>query len=272
MRAPITYSLTGDGPPVLLLHGLGGDRRQALGLLPGDVRATRIAPDMPGHGDTELTAEESLTFAEFAALVADLLDTLREEGKLPIKAMPVVGVSMGAGIAVALADDRPDLVERLILIRPSWLDRCPPPNLAPFPLIARLIDAFGPEAGSVAFRATPEYQSMNETAPAMADSLLGQFTRSHAAERSRVLADIPSSLPLPNRDAYHRLQVETLVVAAPDDPVHPEQLARTVSNWIPNARLVTVPRKMPDPTEHQLALQRVVAAGLAPPTPGGGRS
>jgi pimeloyl-ACP methyl ester carboxylesterase len=265
MRPAITYAVTGEGPDVLLLHGLGGDRQQALGLLSDDVHATRIAPDMPGHGNTDLVDDEQVTFAAFATLTADLLDTLQQQEKRPAGAIPVVGVSMGVGIASTLAATRPDLVERLVLIRPSWLDLCPPPNLAPFPLIARLIDTLGPDAGSDAFRATPEYLSIKEMAPAMSGSLLGQFTRPYAAERSRVLAEMPNDLPLPGRDAYGKLNMDTLVVAAPRDPVHPEHLARALCSWIPHARLAIVPRRMPDATEHQLAVQRIVAAALASP-------
>ncbi|MET1073346.1 MAG: alpha/beta hydrolase [Umezawaea sp.] len=268
MRPPIACAPVGTGPPVLLLHGLGGDRRQALGLLPHSVDGTRIAPDLPGHGDTDLVAGESVTFTAFAALTADLLDTVRSQGE---QRVAVVGVSMGAGIAVALAAVRPDLVERLVLVRPAWLDERPAPNLAPFRQIARLLRTLGADTGREAFLRTPEFRAIEAAAPAMATSLLGQFSRPHAVERSEVLDRMPDDLPLPDRDAYAGLEVETVVVAAPDDPVHPESVARTLSGWIPRARLVTVPRKMPDPTEHQLAVQREVVAALSRARTGEGR-
>ncbi|PRY44988.1 alpha/beta fold hydrolase [Umezawaea tangerina] len=257
MKPSIAYEVTGAGPPVLLLHGLGGDRRQALGLLPDGFEATRIAPDLPGHGDTDLVAGEPVTFAGFAGLVADLLDALRPRGKLA-----VVGVSMGAGIAVALAVARPDLVERLVLVRPAWLDVRPAPNLAPFRQIARLLETHGAEAGREAFVRTPEYRAVEAAAPAMAMSLVGQFGRPDAVGRAGVLDALPNDLPLAERDAYAGLGVDTVVIAAPDDPVHPESAARTLADWIPGARLVGVPRKMPDPAEHQSAVQREVAAAL----------
>jgi len=267
MRPEISYSRTGDGRTVLLLHGLGGDRRQALSLLPDTALATRIAPDMPGHGDTDLIDGEPVGFAAFAALTAALLDALVDRGERPAGALPVVGVSMGAGIASALAATRPDLVERLVMIRPSWLDVCPPPNLTAFPVIARLLGTVGPDARCDAFRATPEYRDVLDAAPAMASSLLGQFTRPHATERSRVLAEMANDLPL-DRSAYASLNVATLVVAAPQDPVHPEEVARTLCSWVPGARLATVPRKVLDAPEHQLAVQRVVEAALASSRPG----
>ena len=235
---------------VLLLHGLGGDRRQALGLLPDAFPATRIAPDLPGHGETDLRPDEPITFAAFAARIAGRLG----------EPVAVAGVSMGAGVALALAGSRPDLVKRLILVRPSWLLESSPPHLEPFRTIARILTTRGIDPD--AFRATGTYRRIAREAPAMAQSLLGQFTRPYAVERARVLAEMPLSLPLANGEAYRKLGVDVTIVAAPQDPVHPEWLARDMQHLIPASRLVMVPRKMPDPAEHQAAVQRTVATAL----------
>ncbi|NMO51392.1 alpha/beta hydrolase [Actinoplanes sp. TBRC 11911] len=235
---------------VLLLHGLGGDRRQALSLLPEAYAATRIAPDLPGHGSTDLIPGEPITFAAFAARAASQLDG-------PVA---VAGVSMGAGVALALAAARPDLVTKLILVRPSWLLDTPPPHLEPFLTIARILTTRGVDAD--AFRATAVYQRIAEQAPAMAQSLLGQFTRPCAVERARVLAEMPFSLPLAGVEAYRKLGGDVTIVAAPQDPVHPEWLAREMRALIPGARLVMVPRKLPDPAEHQAAVREAVVDAL----------
>jgi pimeloyl-ACP methyl ester carboxylesterase len=261
-RIPISYGLTGSGPGVLLLHGLGGDRHQSLTLLPDDFPATRVVPEMPGHGETDLVEGETLDFATFAQLAADLIDDLRHHERLASGPIPVVGVSMGAGVALALAWARPDLVRSMVLVRPSWSDVAPPPNMAAFLLVADLLRELGPTEGAAAFRTTPTYQALAQTAPAMAESLLGQFRRRHAQRRARVLADMPMSLPLPDRDAYKALDVDTLVVAAPRDPVHSEDVAHRLAEWIPHARLATVPRKTLDSNDHQTALQRLVATAL----------
>jgi hypothetical protein len=42
--------------------------------------------------------------------------------------------------------------------------------------------------------------------------------------------------------------------------VHPVHLAVQLHDWIPNAQLTTVPRKMPNPTEHNVAVQNAAAA------------
>ena len=253
--ATLPFHRVGDGPPVLVLHGLGGDHRQSLDLAPPGLPRSWIAPDLPGHGESG-PAEGPVGFGPFAALVAELLDTTVDG---PV---PVVGVSMGAGIAVTLAASRPDLVDRLVLIRPAWLDR-PPPHLAVFTTIAELLGSLSPQDGAAAFQNSAEYAHVQRISPVMAASLLGQFDRADAVERRRVLAEMPRSVPLLDQDAYRRLVVaSTLVVAAPDDPVHPESLARTLAEWIPHARLTLVPAKGLDATEHLSAVRDAVALGL----------
>ena len=253
----LSHTVTGEGPPVLLLHGLGGDHEQSLALLAPEERCTRIAPDLPGHGETDLADDEPATFDHFAARVADLLDEL-----MPHTAMPIIGVSMGAGVALALTAARPDLVTRLVLIRPAWLTTNPVRNLAAFEVVAELLRAAGPTAGAEAFAGNDILQDIEREAPAMAQSLLGQFRRPHAQERARVLARLPHSLPLPDRAAYEKTTVNSLVLVAPEDPVHPLALGVAMAEWLPNARLELLPRKLADATEHQLALQRAVAAHL----------
>jgi pimeloyl-ACP methyl ester carboxylesterase len=260
---PINVVVQGEGPPVLVLHGLGGDSKQSLGLLPVGSPVTLIAPELPGHGDTDLLPEEPANFDAFATLCASILDGMRVAGSIRTEPLPVVGVSMGAGVALALVAARPDLVAGLILIRPSYLDKAPPPNLAPFPIVAKLLRELGPEAGAAVFRDTAIYHSIEREAPAMARSLLGQFSRAHARERSRVLEDMTLSLPLPDRQAYTLLTVPTLVVGAPEDPVHPYALAQKLSDRIPGSRFASVPRKLLDPGEHNHAVARVLSKELA---------
>jgi pimeloyl-ACP methyl ester carboxylesterase len=260
---PINVAVQGEGRPVLVLHGLGGDSKQSLGLFPVGSPVTLIAPELPGHGDTDLLPDDPATFDAFAELCASVLDGMLITGRISTGPLPVVGVSMGAGVALALVAARPDLVAGLTLIRPSWLDEAPPPNLAPFPIVAGLLRELGPAAGAAAFRDTAIYRNIEREAPAMAQSLLGQFSRPHASERARVLKEMPLSLPLPDRQAYTALAVPTLVVGAPEDPVHPYALAQTLSEWVPGSRFASVPRKLLDPSEHNQAVARVVSNELA---------
>lgn len=262
MRPLLSYALEGHGAPVLLLHGLGGDRHQALDMLPGECGGTRIAPEMPGHGATDLLPDEPVTFAAFSQATTDLLTHLAVQTKISRGPMPVVGVSMGAALALRLQADHPELVSQLILIRPSYGDQCPPPGMEPFETIGDLLIEYGTSEGRRRWLASANYANIQESAPAMAKSLLGQFDRDKAVERARVVRDMRKVLPLPNRDAYSKITVPTLVLGAPDDPVHDIAIARDVASWIPGADFEELPRKDVDATVHREALRAGVSRRL----------
>ncbi len=69
---------------------------------------------------------------------------------------------------------------------------------------------------------------------------------------------MPQSLPISGRAEYAYLDVPALVIGAPGDPVHPLSTAHTLTEWLPAARFVEVPRKQLDPHEHHAALQRIL--------------
>ncbi|MFY7067791.1 alpha/beta fold hydrolase [Nocardiopsis changdeensis] len=100
----------GDGPPVLVLHGLAGSVREfeptARALAP-DFRV--ILVDQRGHGrSTRRPADVSRS-----AFVADAAAVAERVARGPVR---LVGQSMGAHTALLTAAARPDLVERLVLL------------------------------------------------------------------------------------------------------------------------------------------------------------
>jgi pimeloyl-ACP methyl ester carboxylesterase len=102
----------GDGPPVLLIHGVGlraevwGPQMQALA-------ATHqvLAVDMPGHGDSD-PLPPLASLPDFVAWAARVI------GGLALGPVAIAGHSMGALIAGGLAMTRPDLVARVALLCP----------------------------------------------------------------------------------------------------------------------------------------------------------
>jgi pimeloyl-ACP methyl ester carboxylesterase len=106
----LAYTRAGEGPPVILIHGLGSSRRTWHDLIgPLSQHYTVIAVDLPGHGDSEPSVGGYSPGAH-AAAVRDLMVAL----DLPRASL--VGHSMGGGIAVQFAYQFPQSTARLGLI------------------------------------------------------------------------------------------------------------------------------------------------------------
>jgi pimeloyl-ACP methyl ester carboxylesterase len=103
------YFVGGEGPPLILVHGLGGAAANWTELVPLLAKRHRVlVPDLPGHGgSTALPAVAGLEpFADRVALVAE------REGMLPAV---VVGHSLGGMVVLRMALLRPEDVSALVL-------------------------------------------------------------------------------------------------------------------------------------------------------------
>ena len=98
----------GEGRPVVLLHGLFGAARN-FGIIQRRLadRFRVIALDLRNHGDSP-----HAPVGDYGTLAEDVAETLAAHAALPAA---VVGHSMGGKVAMRLALDRPDLVERLLV-------------------------------------------------------------------------------------------------------------------------------------------------------------
>ncbi|WP_433196981.1 alpha/beta fold hydrolase [Nocardia sp. CA-107356] len=115
----IFVSEIGDGPAVVLLHG-GGPGASGLSNYSRNIDALAqrfrvIVPDLPGYGRSSKQIDHSDPFGDLARAVAGLLDVLG------ISAAHVVGNSYGGAAALRLAMDRPEKVDRLILMGPGGI-------------------------------------------------------------------------------------------------------------------------------------------------------
>lgn len=102
------YTTSGDGPPLVILHGLFGSGKNWVSharMLASRFRV--LAVDLRNHGQS-FHADE-MNYPVMAADVAELLDALDAE---PCR---VLGHSMGGKVAIRLTVDRPDLVTRLVI-------------------------------------------------------------------------------------------------------------------------------------------------------------
>jgi pimeloyl-ACP methyl ester carboxylesterase len=108
----IFYKTAGEGDPVLLIHGLGGDHRgwefQEKDLA---ARFHIIMPDLRGHGQTTV---EELGMMIPPDLVADDLNALLEH--LGHEMVHVVGISLGGMVAQNFVIRYPKRVDKLVLV------------------------------------------------------------------------------------------------------------------------------------------------------------
>jgi 4,5:9,10-diseco-3-hydroxy-5,9,17-trioxoandrosta-1(10),2-diene-4-oate hydrolase len=105
------YLCGGSGPPLVLVHGLGSSAAVEFSsnLEPLAKHHRVFAIDLPGFGRSDKPVLE-YTIALFVRAVSDLMDC---EG---IERAAVMGVSMGGRVALGLALDSPEKVERLVLV------------------------------------------------------------------------------------------------------------------------------------------------------------
>ncbi len=114
----IAYGVTGQGPLVVLSHGMGEDRRVFRFLAPELAQAGyRVtAADMRGHGEssmgwTSVTGSDAITRTDVAG---DLLALIRHLGGPAV----IVGHSLSGGAATIAAAMAPELVSGIVEIDP----------------------------------------------------------------------------------------------------------------------------------------------------------
>jgi pimeloyl-ACP methyl ester carboxylesterase len=117
------YVKAGNGPAVLLVHGIGDSSdtwRPVLEQLAEDH--TVIAPDLLGHGRSEKPRAD-YTVGGYANGMRDLLAVLE------VDRATVVGHSLGGGVAAQFAYQFPERCERLVLVGSGGLGRTVSPLL-----------------------------------------------------------------------------------------------------------------------------------------------
>ncbi|HEY9217028.1 MAG TPA: alpha/beta hydrolase [Phenylobacterium sp.] len=118
----IHYTAAGNGPLVVMIHGFGDTWhtwRSLMDTLDDDHRV--VALDLRGWNLSDKPkGVEAYTYPH---LIADVEAVIRAEGR---KSAIVIGHDWGGGIAWRVASDRPELVERLVVIstpHPAGLTR-----------------------------------------------------------------------------------------------------------------------------------------------------
>lgn len=240
----VRYRDGGDGPVVLLIHGLAGSSaawREVMEPLTDTHRV--IAPDLLGHGESAKPLGD-YSLGAYASGLRDLL------GVLDVERATIIGQSLGGGIAMQLAYQHPEICERLVLVGSGGLGREVNPILRAASLpgaelvmpvlfpsfvkdqgdaLSRFLDRVGIRSARVAemWRA---YRSLTET----------ENRRAFIRTVRSVIDPGGQSVSAIDR-LYLAGALPTLIVWGEDDPIIPVDHGRAAHEAIEGSRLEVLP-------------------------------
>lgn len=218
----------GDGPAVVLVHGLGGDSNSFQTLM-GALEGYRVLrPDLPGAGRSALRPG----LPGLKGLAGALRDALRAAD---VSRAHFVGHSMGALICQYIAAETPDLVVSLTLFGPIL----EPPAAARQGLqdraeAARTEGMVGiADAVSTASVSAASREANPVTAAFVRESLMRQDPAGYASHCEALSAA---------QAAQHgAIRCPTLLVAGEHDPVAPVAMVQALEAAIADATLEIIP-------------------------------
>jgi pimeloyl-ACP methyl ester carboxylesterase len=226
----------GDGPPIVLLHGITATRRYVVH--GSKVLARRgyrqVAYDARGHGQSDPAPPHGgYSYAELTDDLEAVLDA--EVGDRPVV---LAGHSMGAHTAVSHALERGDRLAGLVVIGPVSMGFVDEQALAGWDRLAEGLERGGVEGFMEAYD-----QGLD---PAWRETIL-RFTRRRMLEHrhpdavARALREAPRSAPFETISELEFCEVPALVVASGDaaDPGHPYAVAAAYAERLPQARLIS---------------------------------
>ena len=112
----IYYHVVGEGPPLVLVHGVGMRAADLAPLFRKLAREHRVyAPDLLGYGGSDQPRDADYSIATQTEVIRGFLDAMK------LRQPDVMGISMGGWIALKLAAEHPERVRRLVLVSSAGL-------------------------------------------------------------------------------------------------------------------------------------------------------
>ena len=230
------YLEAGAGPPVVLVHGSGpgvtayANWRLVIPALSDRFRV--IAPDMVGFGFSERPDGADYSVQTWADQVVGLLDALGLDNA------SIVGNSFGGAIALRIATQHPDRVDKLVLMGSMGVD---------FPITEGLDRVWG---------YTPSFENMRGVLDVFAydrslvpDELAE--VRYRASTQPGFQESYGAMFPAPRQrwvdamrtpdDEIRKITHETLIVAGREDRVIPVETSLALMRLVDNAQLHVYP-------------------------------
>lgn len=240
-RGGVELSVTddGDGPGVVLLHGLTATRRY---VVMGSTALQRsghrvLAYDARGHGHSS-PAQDPEAYG-YDDLAGDLEAVLDGSG---VERAVLAGASMGAHTLLRFALDRPERVAGIVVITPAYAG----PEQTDDPARLRHWDALSDglrDGGVDGFLAAQDLDAIPERWRETAVKVMTQRLSQH--DHPDAVADalhvVPRSHPFGELEELGALSLPAVVVASDDeaDPDHPRAVGEAYATAIKGARLIT---------------------------------
>jgi pimeloyl-ACP methyl ester carboxylesterase len=246
-----------DDPPLLVAHGLMGSivitkrfGEAADAFAPKGLRV--FAYDARGHGRSGYTTKRA--DYHWSALGEDMYGLVRALG---LDTTNVYGGSMGAGTAIMLALNHPEVVEKLILMAPPPFGQDLKPAARMFGGLSYLFQVFGTPLTAKMIMLFPQARRAAAENPRNdLRSFLGVQRRASIVPAIRGLLLDEAQLPVERLD---EIAHQTLVLTHPDDVIHPLRSGEVLHEKLAHARLAVAPTANYWP-ENPQALTHVVAA------------
>jgi len=242
---PVTYRRVGEGPAIVLIHGITSSSRTWRSVMPALAEHhTVIAPDLLGHGRSAKPRGD-YSLGAYASGIRDLLVALE------IPRATVVGHSLGGGVAMQFAYQFPDRIERLVLVDSGGLggevslvlraatlpgSEYVLPLLASAPLRTASA-ALGSVLGRVGLRASADVRGMAEGFESLGD---GDARRAFVHTARSVIDPSGQRVDASDR-LYLSEHVPSLIVWGERDRMIPVQHGHDAHALMPNSRLETFP-------------------------------
>jgi pimeloyl-ACP methyl ester carboxylesterase len=237
----VSYRTAGEGPVILLIHGIAGRSEQwldAMTLLADEH--TVVAPDLLGHGRSAKPRGD-YSLGAYAAGLRDLLVALG------CRKATVVGHSLGGGIALQFAYQFPERSSRLVLVSSGGLGREVHPLLraATLPgseLVLPLISnetvrnagtAVSQLVGRLGFRAGPDIAEFARGYGSLADG----DARQAFIHTLRAVIDHGGQRVNASDRLYLAEDMPSLIVWGRRDPIIPVSHAGIAHRGMPGSRL-----------------------------------
>jgi pimeloyl-ACP methyl ester carboxylesterase len=241
----VSYRMAGDGPAILLIHGIAGSSTTWRAVMPAlDENYTVIAADLLGHGHSAKPRGD-YSLGAYASGIRDLLAVLGRER------VTLVGHSLGGGVAMQFAYQFPDWAERLVLVASGGLGKEVSPLLKavtlpgaefvlPFvlnPRIRQTAELPGAVARRVGWRPSDTLAEVWRSYTTLTERH-GQMAFVHTV---RSVIDLAGQRVSAHDRLYLAAAVPTLIVWGEEDRIIPVAHAHRTAEAIPGARLEILP-------------------------------